>query len=255
MNRSDDAPGNQIRILPGQWRPQYVWEQIAWIQPPWSKGYVWLDFPEAIFADNGLLYLSHNNPKYTPLFPDLPHVEWQRDEDGMRFERTLPNGVAFGGALKSAAPSRVAMELFIRNDSPLSLRQIRIQTCLFLRPAPEFADETLQNKLVHVKDRGWISLDKAMLLPDGGGTYRLGWRGGPAVADRPIVVTISREAERLIAMTWDAQTHALIGNPRHPCMHADPAVNDLAPGKECLLRGDIIFFTGSLNQFDLYARK
>ena len=51
-----------IRILPGAWRPHYPWEHIAWISPPWpSQDYVWLDFPEAIFTSQGLLFLSHVN--------------------------------------------------------------------------------------------------------------------------------------------------------------------------------------------------
>ncbi len=26
-----------IRILPGQWRPHYPFEQIAWVSPPWPS--------------------------------------------------------------------------------------------------------------------------------------------------------------------------------------------------------------------------
>ena len=51
-----------IRILPGQWRPLYPFEQIAWVSPPWpSQDYIWLDFPEAIFCNLGLLYFGHRD--------------------------------------------------------------------------------------------------------------------------------------------------------------------------------------------------
>ena len=62
-----------IRILPGAWRPHYEWEQIAWISPPWpSQDYIWYDFPEAIFSNMGLLYLSHVNPSIQSAFAGLP---------------------------------------------------------------------------------------------------------------------------------------------------------------------------------------
>ena len=86
-----------IRILPGQWRPHYPFEQIIWISPPWpSQDYIWLDFPEAIFADSGLHYLSHVNPAVPALFHDLPKVPWKTGNDGLSFERVLPNAVKFG---------------------------------------------------------------------------------------------------------------------------------------------------------------
>ena len=67
-----------IRILPGKWRPHYPWEHIAWVSPSWpSQDYIWLDFPEAIFTQQGLLYLSHVNPQVQAvMFPDPPPVAW-----------------------------------------------------------------------------------------------------------------------------------------------------------------------------------
>jgi len=47
-------------------------------------------------------------------------------------------------------------------------------------------------------------------------------RSGPAVADWPIMIVRSAEAERWAGMTWYADTLSLVGNKGHPCMHADP---------------------------------
>jgi len=82
-----------IRIVPGQWRPHYPFEQIAWVSPPWpSQDYCWLDFPEAIFTDQGLLFLSHVNPKVTAEFPDLPPVPCSFSRiPSTRWHATLPD--------------------------------------------------------------------------------------------------------------------------------------------------------------------
>ena len=95
-----DTQVQGIRIFPGQWRPHYPWEQIAWISPPWpSQDYLWLDFPEAIFTDQGLLYLSAAHPRFPVRFPDLPKIAWRTVGNGLAFERRLPNGVRFGGTI------------------------------------------------------------------------------------------------------------------------------------------------------------
>ncbi|MDA2928224.1 hypothetical protein MYX78_13525, partial [Acidobacteria bacterium AH-259-G07] len=42
----------------------------------------------------------------------------------------------------------------------------------------------------------------------------------------------------------------LIGNPELPCMHADPGFRDLAPGEQATINGEIIFFEGTVDQFE-----
>jgi len=57
-----DTHAKGIRIVPSQWRPHYPWEHIVWMSPSWpSQDYLWLDFPEAIFSDQGLLGLRSTN--------------------------------------------------------------------------------------------------------------------------------------------------------------------------------------------------
>ena len=245
-----------IRILPGQWRPHYPWEQIAWISPAWpSQDYLWLDFPEAIFSNQGLLFLSHANPPFPTVFPDLPPAEWQKTEHGLAFERTLPNGVRFGGSLVRESETTVSLELHIENGSPQALTDIKLQTCLYMRGSKEFSDFTNENKFVHLPELGWQSFPRANEAKVEAGQYRLGWRGGRALADWPGMVTVSNQGQRLVAFTWLKDSFSLICNPRHPCMHTDPQFPDLAPGEKGSIKGEIIFFEGTLDEFSAFLKK
>jgi hypothetical protein len=88
------------------------------------------------------------------------------------------------------------------------------------------------------------------MLPEGTGPYRVGWRkSGKVLADLPVIVTVSNQAQRLIAMTWGKDTLSLVSNPNHPCMHADPRFQDLQPGEGGSIRGKITFFEGMLADF------
>lgn len=240
-----------IRILPGQWRPHYPWEHIAWVSPPWpSQDYLWLDFPEAIFTSQGLLYLSHINPPIPTVFNNLPKVSWREESGGIAFDRGLPNGVDFGGRVSRANDTAVDLELRLRNGSSTPLANITLQTCAFLRAIREFGDFTRENKFVHLPEEGWITLDKAMKHDAGPGKYRVGWRqSGKPMADWPVAVTVSNQAERLFAMSWGEHTLSMVGNPNHPCVHADPFFEDLEPGQEGRIHGRIVFFEGSLKDF------
>jgi hypothetical protein len=241
-----------IRILPGKWRPHYPWEHIAWISPAWpSQDYLWLDFPEAIFVGQSLLYLSHLSPDAPTVYAILPKSPWQEVANGVGFERRLPNGLTFGGSVTRQSETTVALELRLQNGSPEPLKNITLQTCAFLRGIKEFADYTRDNKFVHVPGTGWVTLNQARELPPGDSPYRVGWRTkGKPVADWPVMVTRSNLAERWVGMTWRKDTLSLIGNPNHPCMHADPKFKDLAPSEAAAIHGTIFFFEGKLADFD-----
>lgn len=246
------SSGDKILILPGQWRPEFPYEHIAWIRTPWSHplfpDYIWLDFPEAIFCDSGLLFLSHVNPDFPSLYPDLPKADWQPTAAGIRYERILPNGIKFGGTLGLKDKTTVHCELHIHNGGDVPMKNIRLQTCVLLKHAAEFAQRTHNNKFVHNSEEGWLVFDDA-LTEKPTGRFRLGWRGGPPVADLPVIVTLSSEGKRLVAMTWYEHTYSLIHNPRHPCMHADPFFPDLEPGQSHSIQGVLFFFDGELETF------
>jgi len=248
--RSYETEVSGIRIIPGCWRPHYPFEQIAWVSPPWpSQDYLWVDFPEAIFSSMGLLYLSHVNPAFPVLFPGLPKVPWKGIPGGIAYERVLPNGVKFGGSLTKGGDSTVAMELHISNGSDRVLEDVKLQVCIFLRAIKEFSAFTAGNKFVHLPSRGWLPFPEALATGSEAGSYKLGWRGGPASADLPVMATVSEEGGRLVAVTWYEDTYSLVCNPRHPCMHADPAFPRIEPGGESSIRGEICFFEGSLEGF------
>ena len=251
MRDTYETQAKGLRILPGQWRPHYAFEQIAWVSPPWpSQDYVWLDFPEAIFTDRGLIFLSHINPDAPSLYHDLPKVPWEITPEGMQFERMLPNGVRFGGSVTRASDRAVDLGLWIENGSGKPLREITLQTCAFLRACREFADFTQDNKFVHTPDAGWLPFAEAQKRGDvPGGRVSLGWRSGPCAVDWPIMAVMSNKAPRLLAMTWYEHTLSLVGNPGHPCMHADPFFPDLAPGARHAIEGTLLFFDGDLDTF------
>lgn len=240
-----------LRIVPGAWRPHYPWEHIGWISPSWpSQDYIWLDFPEAIFTDRGLIYLSHVNPAVPAVYAEWPRVEWEREEDGIRFTRTLPDGVEFSGAIRKERENVAGLTLRIRNGSEGALRKITLQTCAFLRAIREFADYTADNKYVHVKDKGWMRFKEAAALSEETGRYGLGWRThANRKADLPVMVTVSTSAERLVAMTWGEATLSMTQNSGHPCMHCDPEFRNLEAGEEQTVKGRLIFFEGGLEDF------
>ena len=253
MSDTYETQARGPRILPGQWRPHYPWEHIAWVSPPWpSQDYLWLDFPEAIFTNQGLVFLSHINPRVPSVYTDLPRVAWEVRADGLRFARRLPNGVQFGGSVTRESETTVALDLYLENGTSVPLRAITLQTCVFLRACAEFADFTLANKFVHLPARGWMPFSEAVQGSDPAeapGRYGLGWRGGPRLADWPVMVTQSNQAPRLVAMTWYEHTLSLIGNPAHPCFHADPQFPDLDVGQRAAIQGRLIFFEGTLDAF------
>jgi hypothetical protein len=249
MTQLNNIYAEGIRILPGQWRPHYPFEQIAWISPPWqSEEYIWLDFPEAIFSSLGLIYLSHVNTAFPVVFPNESKVPWELTDSGIRFERVLPNGTVFGGSIYRGEPSIIEMELFLRNGTTGPIKDIKLQTCAYLRGIHEFSIGEMTNKYVHIADKGWIPFESA-LSEKTVGKYRMGWRNGPMIADLPVIATVSRQGNRIVAMTWHENTYSLVGNPKHPCMHSDPFFPDLESGQESRIRGKLLFFEGSLNAF------
>ena len=241
-----------LRILPGMWRPHAEWEQVAWVSPPWVEdGYAWLDFPEVIMKDDDFLYAGHGPVGYARVHHDaLPKVPWTPIDNGIAFDRVMPGGLAFGGSLTRDGETAVNMELTLRNGTDQPLCGVKMQTCAYLRELHDFDDKTNDNKVVHSPDRGWITLSEAFKMKQGNGKYHLGWRRGPAVADLPYIVTVSSKHERLIAMTWFEDTHSIVGNCMHPCMHTDPAFPDLAPGEQHSIHGKLLFHEGSISSFE-----
>lgn len=246
---------DRIRIEPGHWRPEGPYEQIAWVHLPWAdSGLVMLDFPEAVFSDQGLLFLSHVSQCFHQLWPDLPKVEWQTIDGGIRFERRLPNRFVYGGSLVAADDRRVDLRLWARNEDDIPIGELKTQVCCYLPRAKGFDERTMDNKWVHVAGRGWMRYPEAAASGVKTGRWRLGWRSGLPSCDAPVIATQSADGKRLMVIDWGEATRSLVGNPAHPCMHADPVWPDLAAGESAEISGRLVFLDGSLDELDIGER-
>lgn len=245
-----DSAVDGIHIFAGNWRPLFNTEQIAWINPPWaSTEFIWLDFPEAIKVKGVMWYLSHINPRIPVKYNDVRSVPWKVLPGGIYYEQKLPNGVRFGGQVIQKDDYTVDLELWIENGSAEYMNDIKIQTCAYLGGIDEFNQRTNDNKFIHSACSGWITLSDALQSECDDGKYYVGWGEGYKVADLPVIVTVSKDKEHIVAFTWWGNINSFIGNPKHPCFHSDPFFPDLGPYQSHKVHGNLIFFKGSLNEF------
>ena len=117
---------------------------------PWNEGfdYVVVDVPEALWSNLGLTYLAHTHID-TIWSKDgivLPELEWKCDEDGnLKLDRTLPNQIHYEAEVQ-LVKDHLEMELRLTNGTANLLTDLRIQNCVMLKGAPEFAFLTNENK-------------------------------------------------------------------------------------------------------------
>lgn len=264
-----DSSVSGIHIFPGLWRPVFKTEQIAWISPPWLKtgfiwagfpkatDFIWLDFPKAIFTNKGLLFLSHINPSLPSLYncPEVVQTPWTTLPDGIQYNQHLPNGLKFGGVVTKENTNTISLELWMKNDTDSIIKSIQLLTCAYLNPIEEFNEKSNENKFVHISGQGWITLKKALLMKGNTSKYAVGWGiSSQKICDLPVIIATSREHNRLMAYTWWQNTGALWGNAFHPSFNADPFMPDLAPGQKHTIKGSIIFFEGSIPEFETYFK-
>ena len=204
----------RIGFLDGALRPQR--ETKVSVFTPWDEdSYVVLDVPEAIRRhdekQHGLLYLAHTHvpTMWTKQKAKLDPLEWQIDQDGtLHVERKLPNGVVFGTRIKPEQKA-LRMEMWLRNGSQETLRNLRVQNCLMLKGAPEFAARS-------AKDHVYAS---------------------------PYVACPSAQADRWVITAWKPCRRTW-SNHSCPCLHSDPQFPDCAPGETKRLHGWLSFYQG-----------
>lgn len=219
----ENAAGGKVRVLPypggREVRLGFTDGNIdfqrgmkASVFLPWdTTSYVVVDLPEAIFFQRGLLYLAHT---HIPTIWDeqnvhLDNIDWTREPDGrLRFERVLPNKVAFG-ALMQPNTTSVEMELWLRNGSDELLTGLRTQICGHLKGATDFNAQTTTNKIFRA----------------------------------PAVAVHSVDGARWILTAWERCGRAW-GQPLVPCIHADPVLPDCPPGETVRVRGRLWFYEG-----------
>lgn len=180
---------------------------------PWDpNSYVVVDLPEAIWSSLGLTYLAHTHIDtiWTKQGIDLPKLEWNRRADGtLDMERELPNGIAFGAAVKPTRDA-VHMELWLKNGTKEPLTGLRVQICVMPKMAKGFAQQTNDNKIL----------------------------------TNPYVACRSSDGQRWIITAWENCDRPW-ANQQCPCFHSDPKFPDLEPGQTHRLRGWLSFYEGA----------
>jgi hypothetical protein len=166
--------------------------------------------PEAIWSNLGLTYLAHTHIDtiWTKQGVKLPQLEWREVGGVFQIERTLPNGIGFA---VEATPQRdhVALKMTLKNGTPNTLSDLRVQMCAMLKGARGFESQTNDNKIFEP----------------------------PFAACRDV------SGKRWIIHAW-RPIHRAWGNAPCPCLHADPKFPDCPPGETREIHGWLSFFEG-----------
>lgn len=208
----------RIGFLDGAVDPQR--ETKISVFTPWDpSSYVVIDVPEAIWSQHGLLYLAHTHvpTMWTKQNVTLEPLEWKRTNSGgansvepvLTMERVLPNGVVFGARAEPLTNS-VRMELWLKNGSKETLRDLRVQNCVMLKGAAGFNQQTNVNKIFQP----------------------------------PYVAVGSPDRARWIITAWEP-LHRAWANAPVPCLHSDPKFPDCAPGETQRVTGRLWFYEGT----------
>lgn len=201
----------RIGFLDGAVNPQR--ETKVSVFAPWDdKSYVVVDVPEALWSNLGLTYLAHTHidTVWSKQGIAMERLEWNRRKDGsFDIHRRLPNGIEFG-ALVVPQPAVVRMELWLKNGSQEKLSDLRVQNCVMLKGASEFAAQTNDNKLFR----------------------------------KPFVAVHDDSKKRWIITAWES-CHRPWGNAPCPCLHSDPKFPDCTPGETQTLCGWLSFYEGT----------
>jgi hypothetical protein len=213
----------RIGFLDGAVRPQR--ETKISVFTPWdANSYVVADVPEAVWWERKapeteqrggreLLYLAHTHvPTYwTQQGIDLERLEWEKAEDGSYvMRRLLPNQVEIGTRV-SPKKDHVAMEQWITNGTDKTLTGLRVQNCVMLKGAPEFAALTNENK---------------------------------ELENEPYALCRDKAGKRWVITAWQ-RCQRVWGNARCPCLHSDPQFLDCPPGETVKIRGWLSLYEGT----------
>ena len=180
---------------------------------PWDNTtYVVADVPEAIFTNLGLTYLAHTHVPtiWNESGTNLEPLEWQRNADGSyEITRVLPNNISY---TTQAVPTEEAVHfrITLHNGSDETLTDQRLQNCVMLRGAPDFADLTTENR----------------------------------VLKKPYAAVHNRTQDRWVITAWEPHLR-FTGNRYCPCLHSDPYLPDCPPGETVSTHGILTFYEGT----------
>jgi PhoPQ-activated pathogenicity-related protein len=212
----------KIRPFPGGWHPRVGFldgavdpqrETKVSVFTPWdSRSFVVVDVPEAIWSNLGLTYLAHTHVPtiWSDAGSALPVLEWDHlGNDSYSMQRTLPNGIEFGGRVQPAGRD-VKMELWLKNGTSKKLTGMRVQNCVMLKGAPEFSKQSNDNKVIQP----------------------------------PFIACRNDTGDRWVITAWEPN-HRSWGNVLCPCLHSDPIFPDAEPGQTTKVNGWLAFYEGS----------
>ncbi len=198
----------RIGFLDGAVRPQR--ETKISVFTPWDdSSYVVIDVPEAIWSDLGLTYLAHTHVDtiWTKQKIELPKLEWKRLPGGvLELQRKLPNGIEFGTRVRPTKDA-VRMEMWLKNGTDQTLKDLRVQNCVMLKGAKGFNAQSADNKKI----------------------------------EKPYV--LCQSGKRWIITAWDP-CHRPWTNPPVPCLHSDPKFPDCPPRETRRITGWFSFYEG-----------
>lgn len=179
---------------------------------PWDlASYVVADVPEAVWSNLGLTYLAHTHVPtiWTKAGVELPPLEWERRDGEFYLVRTLPE-VARLETRARPTPEGVRMRLTLTNLSRATLSDLRVQNCVMLKGAPEWAAQTNENKLFRP----------------------------------PYGVCRNEAGDHWLIVAWEP-SQRVWGNAPCPCLHADPQFADCPRGESREVVGWLSFYHGT----------
>jgi hypothetical protein len=180
---------------------------------PWDPGsYAVADIPEAIFSDQGLIYLAHTHivTIWDQRGIRLEPLEWDRQKPGsLSIRRQFPDHIEFGVRV-NAYPRSAIFYFWLINGGALPLTRLRVQNCVLLGRLTGFDVQTNCNKIF----------------------------------SPPYVACRSRSGEHWI-IAAARPCWRVWANPLCPCIHSDSRMDDCGPGERREFTLGITYYDGN----------
>lgn len=234
-----------------------------------KDGYQWrLRIPERVFCDEGVLVGHDIHRVHTP-------VRWAKGDEGSWHYRraNLADTSRKSLSLKIEYSLRIEPRSFgadlvvsVKNTGDTTLHNVTGHVCLGHMSEP-FRDPGYRRTFI-LRHKQYLNLTKTQR---GSNPIRAHYRIrdqapiklfdnpanrfwgplSPEIADNGLILTQSREKTQLVALWFDPAAE-LFQNSDEPnmCIHSDPAFGNLEPGSSSQVKGRLIFFQGTLNQFE-----
>lgn len=234
-----------------------------------QEEYQWrLRIPERVFCDEAVLVGHDIHRVHTP-------VRWAKGDDGSwHYDRaniadtsrkSLPFKIEY--ALRIEPRSFGAdLVVSVKNTGDVALHNVIGHVCLGHISDP-FRDPSYQRTFIR-HHKQYLNLTKTQRGSDPvRAHYRIRNQApiklfdnpanrfwgplSPEIADNGLILTQSREKTHIVALWFDPAAE-LFQNSDEPnmCIHSDPAFGDLEPGASAEVKGCLIFFLGTLNEFE-----